>query len=478
MNKNLTKLITAQHICIANIAGAGMSAVAGFCKIALKKNVYGFDNVTHTPFTPGLEKAGIKVTTSFEDTMIPTTDSVLIVSSATPSNHPAILRARQHNVPILHRSQALAAILSHSKPICVGGCHGKSTTSILIHEALENSNHPSSIITGAVINRLNSNFFINPNSDFTITECDESDGSLSVYNGYITVITNVDDDHMEQHANLDKLYQEFAAFAENTHPEGTIIVNGDDPRLVEQTKKIHKNVITYGFSEHCMYRATILKKSPHHTDFCVTYNNEMLLEKVSLAMPIPFNVINSLPSIIIAHTLKENLSHTTETFANFQGLDRRMSFLLESPRTPTIINEYAHHPTAVQHVIQGLNDLHPNKKLIFVFQPHRLERLAFHFQKFAHALKQAQQCIILPIYSPSHAPMSNTKMAHELSVAIQEKGGNAKFSPNFEALEDFLVSLNLQSDSILLFCNAGDLSDFSKRFTQTHYAKFLEKQNA
>ncbi len=472
---HLEVLSKAKHICIANIAGAGMSAIAGALKVKMQKHVVGFDGASSTPFTYALHQHDIPIKTKFHASMLPSENSVLITSSATPHNDPAILHAHAQKIPIIHRAQALAAILQSTPSVCVAGCHGKSTTSTLIFESRINTPSPFAILTGAIINRINANFSMPENSVQIVAECDESDGTLTTYKSHISVITNVDTDHMEQHHTIDHLYKEFATFAANTSKNGCMIINGDDPRLVKQTQAAHPNVITYGIQDHNDYQVVNCATTPHSINFDAFFQKKPLLTNITLPLPLDFNATNALPAIILAHKSNLPLDMVRQNLQNFQGLDRRMSYLTNSTQAPTIINDYAHHPTSIKKLILGLISCKNKQNFILIFQPHRIERLCFHFQNFINAIQMAPESIILPVYAPTHAKSERIKHARNLAKSIQETGSKCNFIESFELLEQFLLSRKVQNTTALIFCNAGDLSLFAQDFTAKHYAKFMEK---
>ena len=449
--------------CVINAGGAGMSAIAGFLAES-KKNVFGIESA-HTSYLEPLKSSGVTISDVFEERMLPNKqDSALIISSATPHDHPAIIYAQKRDIPIFHRSEALASIASAFKSVCVAGTHGKSTTTTLMFDAFHDTNRPLSILTGAFLQSKKSNFDYTNKTPYLICECDESDGSIIKYKPYISVITNIDEDHMEHDKSFEKLCDTFSAFVNATYETGLLLVNGDDPVLKGLSQRYTGTAITYGFSTSCLYRIVIMNASMSSVTFAVLYRGEQLCT-VTLPLPGSYNAFNATPAIILAHIWGVSLDKVAKNLSKTPGLERRMQVLAKDEKGPLVIDDYAHHPKAVQEAIEALRGF--GRDVVVILEPHRIRRLTYHISNFSAVLQMAAHVIITPVYTPNTDEVEGHPHA-ELARKVNALGGKASFVHSFEELSRSLKALR-RKNKVLLFCSAGDLSKFAHTFAQEHY---------
>lgn len=446
--------------CVTNAGGAGMSAVAGFLANN-KKQVFGLEE-SNTPYINPLKSCGVTVASTFEENMLPKQHSALIVSSATPQNHPAYLHAQAHGIPILHRSQALASIAANFQSLCVAGTHGKSTTTTLLFDAFYNTNHPLSILTGAFLQSKKSNFYYTEKTPYLICECDESDGSLVEYTPSISVITNIDEDHMEHYKSFEKLCETFQTFIDATDKNGLLLVNGDDAILKALSFHFAGTTLTYGFHASCLYQIVIENTTISSVTFSVLYKGAPLC---TLTLPLPgrYNAFNATPAIILAHIWGINLQEVTKNLSQTPGLQRRMQVLAKDDKGPLVIDDYAHHPKAIENAIEALTGF--NRDVVVIFEPHRIRRLMYHIDNFSAVLQKASAVIVTPVYTPN-TDIVEGRPHEDLTKKIKALGGQASFVDSFEELEEVLKKLKKKT---LLFCSAGDLSKFAHKFSKEHY---------
>jgi len=452
-----------QSFFFTNIGGAGMSAIAGFLAKS-GKNVSGTESHC-TPYLHTLKTEDVVIQTTFHEDMIPKkNDTVMVISSATPADDPAYRYAQNHHIPCVHRSVALSHIVRDFQSICVTGTHGKSTTTTLLFDAFYKSETPLSILTGAFIHTIKSNYYHSTKSPYLICECDESDGTISTYSPHICIITNIDEDHMEHYESHENLIRAFTKLIKSTHESGLLLINGDDPITQILAQQYTGTVITYGFSSRCMYRIIIQHFDDQGVTFSVSYKGQTLCQDVTVPIPGKYNAFNACPAIILAHIWGMPLSTIAENLTKTKGLVRRMQDLTPAGSTPRIIDDYAHHPTAITAAIQALT--HKDSRPTVVMQPHRIRRLLYHMDAFAHALVQAAHTIVTPVYTPNTDQVIG-QPHHALAKKIQEMGGSAQSVDSFDDLTHTLVEKMPHTQSFL-FCSAGDLSEFAHCFAQRY----------
>ncbi|MCY4413522.1 MAG: Mur ligase family protein [Alphaproteobacteria bacterium] len=460
------KELSYKTICLTNVGGAGMSALAGFyAQKGIK--VYGVEKC-ETPYLKPLRALGISIHNEFYPAMLPD-NSLLVISSATKKNHPAYVYAKKHNRPILHRSTALAEINLDFQTICVSGSHGKSTVTAFLFDAFHKTDKPISVLTGAFIRSIGQNYFYTDKTPYLICECDESDGSIERYSPNIAVITNIDDDHMEHFTSMDNLEKVFANYVSRIKEKGILVINGDDVRL-QKLLKLHRHTsLTFGFSEDVLYRVSIQKSTIASVTFSLEYKKETLVERLCLPIPGHYNALNAAVPLLLAHHLGYNVHKVADNLSQTKGLSRRMDVLLHKESLPLFINEYAHHPTALQLVIDTFKN--SGYRLNIVFQPHRIERLQYHMDAFAKTLQDADRVIITPVYDPKDADLS--KPLHHVLYEKISPHCDAHYIDMLEDLSAKVIEMKPDKNDLFIFCNAGDLGCYAHKMVEKQYGKHL-----
>jgi UDP-N-acetylmuramate--alanine ligase len=439
-----------QKIYFVGIGGVGMSAIAKVLKFQ-GHEVAGSDSSSNLRIEE-LKASKIKIFSSPLDRDL-NDYNLLVYSSAIPYGHPEMVEAREKGLVICHRAQVLAALMNNAKTsIGVLGTHGKTTTSCMISHILsEMGQKPTCLIGGDLLNTGTNALF--GNSDLWVAEVDESDRTHELYSLNYAILTNLEQDHIENYSQMSEVEESFARFLSKMKNPGLVIYNGDDEvttRLVQACSTPHLSV---GFSESCDFRAGEIKMTPFGSTFDL-YEVGFPVIRVELTVPGRHNIANALSSIATLVSMGYDLEEICQAITSFKGARRRLELKANLGKL-LVIDDYAHHPTEVMMSLNALKTMAPQVTL--VFQPHRYTRTAFFYKEFAMALSQADRVILTEIYSAGELNPNNidAKMIYDELIALGH--------PNVQMMckADIVRSLRGQSEleGVVAFLGAGNIGE-------------------
>jgi len=375
---------------LVGIGGAGMSA------IALVLNGMGYivsgSDIKESRYTTSLEKEGIKIYMGHDATNVSDAD-IVVYSTAIPENNIEILEAKSKNIPVRSRADILSWILNKNKGIAIAGTHGKTTTTSMVSMMLRGLDMDPTIIVGGELNELGSNA-VYGKSDLVIAEACESDGSFLKYNPFISVVTNMEEDHFDYYKDMDELEKSFFRFISNTRKEGWIIINGDEidkSRIVGMGKK---NIITFGLDKNNDITASNIKYSNLGSCYDLGIGKEIF--KVYLNVPGLHNIKNSLAAFCVCNAIGLDPAKAVEILKYFTGVKRRFEKRGEK-KGAIVFDDYAHHPSEIRATLEAASE-EKMKRIITVFQPHRYSRLAHLKNEFSLCFDEADILIITDVY--------------------------------------------------------------------------------
>jgi len=451
------------HFC--GIGGVGMCALAEVC-YRRGYNVQGSD--THLgKATARLAEVGVRILDCQSADNISDVD-IVVVSSAIPHDNVELCRAKELNKLVIHRSQLLSWVTRNSKCIAVSGTHGKTTTTSLIAHLLEQADRNPTTINGGLVLGYGSHVRCG-DDEWCVVEADESDRSFLSLNPMFPVVTNIDEEHMENYGNIENLYNAFSSFIQNRSvPEGRSICCIDSKPVAELLSNISEDlVITYGLSNNANVYATDIRYLKDHTIFTVIYkigDHLGCIPGVILPLLGAHNVQNCLAAISIAICtgVEENIIHSA--FTEFQGVDRRFT-TVGKWKEYYIIDDYSHHPVEVSAALSSAR-LKTNGKVILVHQPHRYTRLKSCFKGFVQSLYDADAVIILDVYPAGENPILGIS-SKELYNALVDRGhSHAYYVQDHMTLPDCIMNLTTDDDhGVIIMMGAGNI---------THIARNLE----
>ncbi len=328
--------------------------------------------------------------------------TIVVVSSAIKRNNPEIIEARRKKLPIITRGKMLAHMVSLMKNIVVVGSHGKTTTTSLIASIFQNTKLDPTIINGGVINSIKNTAKLGK-SDWSILEADESDGSFVHIPPTYSIITNIDREHMDFYKSVEDLKNYFIEFIEKVPSFGKSFICLDDKINIDLIKKLkNQNFYTYGINTKSNFLIKNIKLNKKFTEFDLFVNvpnkKKIHIKKIKTPLIGIHNVRNSVAATAVAMTIGISISDIKKGLLNFRGVQRRFNKIF-TYNNIDFYDDYAHHPTEIKLVMEGVDKVYKGYDKVCVFQPHRISRLKDLRKEFSFAFKNADEVILCPIYT-------------------------------------------------------------------------------
>ena len=328
--------------------------------------------------------------------------TIVVVSSAIKRNNPEIIEARRKKLPIITRGKMLAHMVSLMKNIVVVGSHGKTTTTSLIASIFQITKLDPTIINGGVINSIKNTAKLGK-SDWSILEADESDGSFVHIPPTYSIITNIDREHMDFYKSVEDLKNYFIEFIEKVPSFGKSFICLDDKINVDLIKKLKsQSFYTYGINTKSNFLIKNIKQNKKFTEFDLFVNvpnkKKIHIKKIKTPLIGIHNVRNSVAATAVALTIGISISDIKKGLLNFKGVQRRFNKIF-TYNNIDFYDDYAHHPTEIKVVMEGVNKVYKGYDKVCVFQPHRISRLKDLRKEFSFAFKNADEVILCPIYT-------------------------------------------------------------------------------
>ena len=451
-----------KSIHFVGIGGIGMSGIA---YILLKSGyqVSGSDQKASSIINK-LKLNGARIFIGHNSIHINSQD-LIVYSTAISESNPELVEARKRKIPIIHRAELLAKVANNKKSIFITGCHGKTTvTSMIAHMLIETEYDPT-VIVGGEISSLGGNARSGSSSWF-VAEADESDKSFLKLNPYFSIITNIDEDHLEYYKNLKDIINTFRDFSERIDKSGRMFCCIDNNNVKELVSELHKKkfatpITTYGINKNADIRADNLICEGFSTCFNV-YKNAELLGSLTISIPGKHNVLNALSSIALGVEIGLSFDSIKETLQSFRGVNRRFQIRARIGNI-IVINDYAHHPTEIEAVLETARNL-GKKRIVAVFQPHRYTRTEKLYKEFAESLAMADKVILTDVYSAGEAPIKGVN-ADIIFNAMKNNGyKDVVYIPDKNRILSYL-SNTIEKGDIILFMGAGDISAVAGKLT-------------
>ncbi len=455
------KLAKSELIHFVGIGGIGMSGLALIMK-AKGFKVQGSD-IANNKNIERLRKEKIKVFIRHKKQNIDK-GTILVISSAIKKNNPELVAAKKKQFPIYKRGEMLANIVSLTKNIVVVGSHGKTTTTSLIASIFQETKIDPTIINGGVINSINNSAKLGK-SDWSILEADESDGSFIFIPPTYSIITNIDREHMDYYGTMDKLNKYFENFVNKVPSFGKSFICLDDKNNKNLIKNIkNKNFYTYGLdskSNFCIKNIKQLKKfSEFDLNIKLPNKKNQIIKKLKIPLIGNHNIKNSVAAAALALTVGLPINNIKKGLKNFKGVQRRFNKIFNFNNVD-FYDDYAHHPTEIKEVLDGVKTVYKDYEKICVFQPHRISRLKDLKKEFTHAFKNADKVILFPIYTAGEKiklGFSYTNFAKEIikNSRVQLFLADDKFQ-----LAKF-IKANIYGKKIVIGMGAGTISSWMR----------------
>ena len=328
--------------------------------------------------------------------------TIVVISSAIKKNNPELLEAKRKNLPVIKRGKMLAHIVTLMKNIVVVGSHGKTTTTSLVTSIFQKTKLDPTIINGGVINSIKSSAKLGK-SDWSILEADESDGSFVHIPPTYSIITNIDREHMDFYKSMKELKNYFIQFLDKVPSFGKSFICIDDKMNIELIKDLKtKNFYTYGCNLKSNFLIKNIKQNKKYTDFDLIINlpnqKKKSIKKIRIPLLGMHNVRNSVAAIAVTLTVGISISDIKRGLLNFEGVQRRFNKIF-TYKEIDFYDDYAHHPTEIEFVLDGVSKVYKDFDKVCIFQPHRISRLKDLKKEFSFAFKKADIVVLCPIYT-------------------------------------------------------------------------------
>ncbi len=439
------------------IGGIGMSGLAQIMK-NMGFRIQGSDQ-NKNKNTIGCSRLGIKVFIGHSKKNVKNS-TILVKSSAIKNNNKEIRYARSKKIPIYSRAEVLADVVNLKKNIIITGSHGKTTTTSLISKILSDQKLDPTIVNGGVINSFGTNAKLGK-GEWAILEADESDGSFLKLPINYSIVTNIDFEHLDYYKNYKNLENSFIKFIEKTPPTGKSILCIDNKNIKKIFYKIkNKNILTYGETKFANYQISNIRYKINYSIFDLCYKDlerrSKKIKNIKLKLLGKHNVLNAVAAITVCLNLGVNQNIIKQSLKNFSGVQRRMTKIFTKNKNE-FYDDYAHHPTEIASILDGVKNVYKERKIITVFEPHRYTRVLSLKKEFAKSFYKSDLVLLCPLYSAGEK--KNLKF---------NNNDFAKLISNFSKTQVIIIKdykeigkffkRNLINDEIIIGMGAGSIS--------------------
>ena len=452
-----------RNIHFIGIGGAGMSGIAEVFH-NLNYQVTGSD-IAENAMVRHLRELGIEIAIGHRSENVAEAH-VVVVSTAIDDHNPEIENARELRIPVVRRAEMLAELMRFRRGIAVAGTHGKTTTTSLVASVLTRGDiDPTYVIGGKLIS--SGRHAALGLSDYLVAEADESDASFLYLQPMMSIVTNIDRDHLETYeGDFERLKQTFVEFLHHLPFYGLAVLCIDDPVVREIMDQIARPVLTYGESEDADLRITNIVAQGARTRFSVILPDQEAALDIVLNLPGKHNVLNATAAICIAWELGVSGDAIVEALSEFSGIGRRCQIsedLQVTNGTIMHIDDYGHHPNEIAATLDGIREAWPDKRLTVLFQPHRYTRTRDLFEDFTQVLADVDCLILLEVYPAGETPIKNAD-GRALARSIRGRGGvDPVFVEDLDGLDE-VVEKVLEDGDVFVTLGAGSIGAWAAEF--------------
>ena len=407
-----------------------------------------------------LRALGATVTLGHGSDNVKGADAV-VISSAIPPDNPEVIAAARAGIRVMQRAEMLAEIMADKKGVAVSGTHGKTTTTSMIASVLDAGGLAPTVLIGGEVNDLGANARLGA-GDVVVAEADESDASFLRLTPNCAVVTNIENDHLGYYRDLEHLIETFLAFIKRVPPSGCIVASADCPAVAEMMRRFRQSpsllgdpaTISAGFDAAADIRATHYELADFGSSFTVQ-SGDLTLGEATLRVPGLINIANALIAVAVGLRFGVSFDAITRALTRFRGVARRFQVLYES-ESIMVVDDYAHHPTAVQETIAAAR-AYWRGRIVVAFQPHRYSRTAYLMRDFARALLRADEVIITDIYAAGEMPLLGVR-AESIADFVHDLDAERQVT-HLPKLADVLAYLQrtIKSGDLVLTLGAGDI---------------------
>ena len=454
-----------RHVHFVGIGGAGMSGIAEILH-NLGYTVSGTD-IADSPVLRRLQSMGIHTRVGHDAQHISGADAV-VTSTAVQADNPEVVEAHRKWIPVVPRAVMLAELMRLKQGIAIAGTHGKTTTTSLVASVLAQAGLDPTFVIGGRLISAGANAKLG-SGEYIVVEADESDASFLNLNPIMSVVTNIDADHMDTYGHdFGRLKQAFIEFLHRMPFYGAAVLCADDPVLQSIFPEVSRPITSYGMSDNAQVRAHDVRADGSRMRFRVTRSNGITLPDLDIVLNLPgmHNVRNALAAVSIAVELNLPDEAVVKALAEFKGVGRRFQNHGDLPARSgghyTLIEDYGHHPVELAATIEAARGAFAGRRLVLAFQPHRYTRTRDCFEDFVQVLRLADVVWLTEVYAAGEAPIAaadGRALAHALRVAGQQA---LVFAQDLSQLES-LFQEQAQDGDVVMCMGAGSIGQLPTR---------------
>lgn len=446
-----------------HFVGIGGSGMCGIAEVLLNQGyqIAGSD-LNPSSVTERLQGLGAELFFGHQAEHVKGAD-VVVTSTAVAQDNPEVLAAHELRIPVVPRAEMLAELMRYRHGIAVAGTHGKTTTTSLIASILGHAGLDPTFVIGGRLNSAGTNAKLG-GSRFLVAEADESDASFLHLQPMVSIVTNIDADHMSTYGgDFNRLKQTFVDFLHNLPFYGLAVLCIDDPVVREILPLIKRQVVTYGESVDADYRAIDISQEGIFTRFTLVRRDDGARLPITLNIPGLHNAMNALAAFVVSREAGVSDQHIVEALGQFQGVGRRFQVQgeFETPAgSVMLVDDYGHHPTEVQAVINAVRKGFSEKRLVMIYQPHRYSRTRDLYEDFVDVLSQVDLLLLMDIYPAGEEPIPGAD-GRSLCRSIRQRGQlDPIFVQRGQDVGELLRNL-LEPGDLLITQGAGDIGALS-----------------
>jgi len=447
-----------KHIHFVGVGGSGMSGIAEVL-VNLRYTVSGSD-LAASATTRRLEGEGVKVMIGHAADNIRGAQAV-VVSTAVKADNPEVVAARELNIPVVPRAQMLAELMRLKRGIAIAGTHGKTTTTSLVTSILAEGGLDPTFVIGGRLNAAGANARLG-SGDFLVAEADESDASFLFLSPVLSVVTNIDADHMETYGHdFERLKGAFVDFLSRLPFYGVAVLCADDANVRAIMPQVTKQIVTYGLTPGVNFLAENIVAADGQMRFdVVRANGSVSRLSITLNLPGLHNVLNALAAIAVATELQIADAAIIKALAEFKGVGRRFQrygeVTLPAGGSFTLVDDYGHHPVEMAATLAAARGAFPGRRLVLAFQPHRYTRTRDCFEDFVKVLSTVDALLLADIYAAGEAPIVAAD-ARSLARALRVAGKvEPVFVEDIAAMPQTIMDVARDGD-VVLTMGAGSI---------------------
>ncbi|MCK4431559.1 MAG: UDP-N-acetylmuramate--L-alanine ligase [Candidatus Aminicenantes bacterium] len=448
MRKQASKKL--KHIHMIGIGGTGMNGIAEVL-FNLGYKVSGTD-INENEATQRLVNLGLEISIGHKAEKVEGAD-VVVISSAINEDNVEVGEARRQKIPVIPRAEMLAELMRMKYGIAVAGSHGKTSTTSMIAQVLEVAGFDPTIIVGGRLNTIGAHAKLGE-GNFIVAEADESDRSFLYLSPFIAVLTNLDEEHLDQYKSVDEIKKTFVNFANKVPFYCPIVLCLDDSNLQSLVPSLERRIITYGFSA----QADIFARGQQFEKFSsisTLYWKGKKLGNLNLNVPGIHSIYNAMAAVAVGMDLDIPVSNIFQALENYRGIGRRFE-LKKKINNIMVIEDYAHHPTEIKTTLDAAKKGWP-RRIIAIFQPHRYSRLSLLMKEFGTAFNEADILIITEVYPAGENPIAGVSGKALYKEILQFGHKNIYFEQDLKKIPSIVGKLALQKDMIIVM-GAGNIS--------------------